>query len=213
MAITRRINKRKTPIQSHRNSNHNKKKKYGSDQRQRKNITKYTNSGRQQYQKVSYDKTRHHANSHYTNSHNTTLRHKHDHKNSPSYKKREYGPKIHKKSYSHNNNNNSNTTKSCKDLCDNLFAVLGGRVCSGCGFKDRRALGIASKYGGVWIDDASESVKPSWEKYTTNTDLATTELVVLCLNCNRIREPVTRTSKKAIAATTLGKTRRKSFPR
>ncbi len=77
---------------------------------------------------------------------------------------------------------------------ERLFAILGGRVCSGCGFRDERALGIASRYGDVRFDSVSRgsAVSSSWSRYVADPDLAVSELTVLCLNCNRIREPVVR---------------------
>lgn len=110
-------------------------------------------------------------------------------------------------------------TKSYAILRDQLFEILGGGVCSGCGFKDKRALGIASKYGDVPFDPADKSAATSsWARYVADAGLAVSELVVLCLNCHRIREPISR-SKKTSAATVAHKKEgpvkksHKTFPR
>ena len=79
-------------------------------------------------------------------------------------------------------------------LREKLFGMLGGKICSGCGFKDPRALGIASRYGGMQFDSICRggAIASSWYKYSADPDMAASELVVLCLNCNRIREPLSR---------------------
>ena len=101
------------------------------------------------------------------------------------------------------------TSESYIVLRDQLFEILGGGICTGCGFKDKRALGIASKYGDVPFDPADESAAASsWSRYVADAKLAMSELVVLCLNCHRIREPISR-SKKMSAAT---KTSKKGAP-
>ncbi len=75
-------------------------------------------------------------------------------------------------------------------LKEKLFEILGGKVCSSCGFRDERALGISH------ISDANsfDSIRrggdaSSWGKYISKPDLAREELKVLCLNCNEIRQP------------------------
>jgi len=78
-------------------------------------------------------------------------------------------------------------------LKEKLFEILGGKVCSSCGFKDEKALGICH----VSDDNTSDSfrrggVASSWGKYISEPDLAREELKVLCLNCNEIRQPVSK---------------------
>ena len=102
---------------------------------------------------------------------------------------------------------------------EKIFEMLGGRVCSGCGFRDARALGIASKYGDVQFDSTYRggAVASSWSRYVADPDLAASELVVLCLNCNRIREPISRTRASDSDTAEKGRTKTrkntKQFPR
>ena len=71
---------------------------------------------------------------------------------------------------------------------EKLFEILGGTACSGCGFRDERALGFARKSDASSFDDVRRGgAASSWEKYISRPDLARSELVVLCLNCSRIR--------------------------
>lgn len=77
---------------------------------------------------------------------------------------------------------------------EKLFEILGGKTCSGCGFRDERALGFANAYD----DEAFDQIRrggfaSSWGKYISDPDLAREELRVLCLNCNEIREPTRKT--------------------
>ena len=77
-------------------------------------------------------------------------------------------------------------------LKEKLFEILGGKTCSNCGFKDERALGISHIF-----DDTSDSLgrggaASSWGKYISEPDLAKKELRVLCLNCNEIRQSVSK---------------------
>ena len=63
-------------------------------------------------------------------------------------------------------------------------------MCSGCGFRDVRALGFTH----IYDDDAFDRIRrggfaSSWGKYISDPELAKKELRVLCLNCNEIREP------------------------
>lgn len=102
---------------------------------------------------------------------------------------------------------------------EKIFEMLGGKVCSGCGFRDERALGIASKYGDVQFDSTYRggAVASSWSRYAADPDLAASELVVLCLNCNRIREPIFRTRASGSDTGEKGRTKArkntKQFPR
>lgn len=96
---------------------------------------------------------------------------------------------------------------------ERLFEVLGGKVCSGCGFRDPRALGIASKYGEAPFDSVGRgrAISSSWSRYESDPELASSELMVLCLNCNRIREPISR--KDSGDARAGKKARERRFPR
>ena len=81
-------------------------------------------------------------------------------------------------------------------LKEKLFEILGGKVCSGCGFKDERALGFSHKYD----DEAFDSIgrggtASSWGKYISEPELARKELCVLCLNCNKTRQPISKPKK------------------
>ena len=75
---------------------------------------------------------------------------------------------------------------------EKLYEILGGKTCYSCGFKDERALGISPI-----SDNASDSSgrggdAASWGKYISAPELAREELKVFCLNCNEIREPVSK---------------------
>ncbi|BDQ30204.1 hypothetical protein NZNM25_11470 [Nitrosopumilus zosterae] len=77
-------------------------------------------------------------------------------------------------------------------LKEKLFEILGGKSCSSCGFKDERALGISHIF-----DDSPDSLgrggaASSWGKYISEPELAKKDLRVLCLNCNEIRQPVSK---------------------
>ena len=78
-------------------------------------------------------------------------------------------------------------------LREKLFTILGGKVCSGCGYKDERALGFSHVHGEISFDKIRRGgTASSWEKYVTDPDAAQKELKVLCLNCNEIRQPIAR---------------------
>jgi hypothetical protein len=95
-------------------------------------------------------------------------------------------------------------------LKEKLFEILGGKVCSSCGFKDERALGFTHIYDEDAFDDIQRGgVASSWGKYISDPDLARTELKILCLNCNELTKPVSRPEKK----TEDFKKKRKRFPR
>lgn len=96
---------------------------------------------------------------------------------------------------------------------EKLFEMLGGKICSGCGFKDSRALGIASRYGESPFDSVGRGgpISSSWSRYESDPELASSELMVLCLNCNRIREPISR--KDPGDARAGKKARERRFPR
>lgn len=82
-------------------------------------------------------------------------------------------------------------------LKEKLFEILGGKVCSSCGFRDERALGFTH----IYDRDAFDRIRrggfaSSWGKYISEPELARKELRVLCLNCNEIQEPQHRTEPK-----------------
>ncbi|MCV0373328.1 MAG: hypothetical protein K5793_07235 [Nitrosarchaeum sp.] len=80
--------------------------------------------------------------------------------------------------------------KFYNSLKEKLFEILGGKMCSSCGFRDSRALGFAHVYDGEAFDQIRRGgFASSWGKYISDPDLAKKELRVLCLNCNEIREP------------------------
>ena len=78
-------------------------------------------------------------------------------------------------------------------LKEKLFEILGGKTCSSCGFKDERALGISHMFD----DNSFDSIRrggaaSSWGKYISEPDIAREELEVLCLNCNEIKQPMSK---------------------
>lgn len=82
-------------------------------------------------------------------------------------------------------------------LKEKLFEILGGKVCSSCGFRDERALGFTHIYDGDAFDRIRRGgFASSWGKYISEPELARKELRVLCLNCNEIQEPQRRTEPK-----------------
>ncbi|MHA7646583.1 CxxC-x17-CxxC domain-containing protein [Nitrosopumilus sp. S4] len=83
--------------------------------------------------------------------------------------------------------------KFYESLKEKLFEILGGKSCSSCGFKDERALGISHIFEENGFDDVKRGgAASSWGKYISEPELAREELKVLCLNCNQIRQPVTK---------------------
>jgi CxxC-x17-CxxC domain-containing protein len=93
---------------------------------------------------------------------------------------------------------------------EKLFEILGGKVCSNCGFKDERALGFSH----ISEEDDFDSVQrggfaSSFGKYISDPDLARNELQILCLNCNEIRKPNEPTERK----TSSSQKKKKRFPR
>jgi hypothetical protein len=80
--------------------------------------------------------------------------------------------------------------KFLETIKEKLYEILGGKVCSNCGFKDERALGISPISENVTSDNSGRGGDAaSWGKYISSPDLARSELKVFCLNCNQIREP------------------------
>jgi len=96
-------------------------------------------------------------------------------------------------------------------LKEKLFEILGGKVCSSCGFRDERALGISHTSDDNSFDSVQRGgAASSWGKYISEPDLAREELKVLCLNCNEIRQPV---SKPKEDKSKLEKKKSRHFPR
>ena len=78
-------------------------------------------------------------------------------------------------------------------LKEKLFEILGGKVCSSCGFRDERALGFSHKYDDTTFDSIRRGGSASsWGKYISEPELARDELKVLCLNCNEINQPISK---------------------
>ena len=77
-------------------------------------------------------------------------------------------------------------------LKEKLFEILGGKICSSCGFKDERALGISHMSDKSSDSTGRGGAASSWGKYISEPDLAREELKVLCLNCNEIRQPISK---------------------
>ncbi|HJJ23332.1 MAG TPA: hypothetical protein OQH54_06425, partial [Nitrosopumilus sp.] len=78
-------------------------------------------------------------------------------------------------------------------LKEKLFEILGGKVCSSCGFKDEKALGFSHKFDDESFDNIRRGgAASSWGKYISEPELAKEELDVLCLNCNEIRQPTSK---------------------
>jgi len=75
---------------------------------------------------------------------------------------------------------------------EKLFEILGGKTCSSCGFKDERALGISYIFGDDSSDGAGRGDAALMGKYISEPELARKELKVLCLNCNELREIISK---------------------
>lgn len=75
---------------------------------------------------------------------------------------------------------------------EKLFEILGGKACSSCGFKDERALGISHIFGDNSSDGAGQEDVSLMGKYISEPELARKELKVLCLNCNELREIISK---------------------
>ena len=83
--------------------------------------------------------------------------------------------------------------KFYETIKEKLYEILGGKVCSSCGFKDERALGISPVSEDVPVDKNGRGGEASsWGKYISSPDLAREDLRVLCLNCNQIRQPISK---------------------
>ena len=85
--------------------------------------------------------------------------------------------------------------KFFETIKEKLYEILGGKVCSNCGFSDERALGISPISENVTSDNSGRGGDAaSWGKYISAPDVAREELKVFCLNCNQIREPPTKST-------------------
>ena len=83
--------------------------------------------------------------------------------------------------------------KFYETIKEKLYEILGGKICSNCGFKDERALGISPISANVTSDSSGRGGdSASWGKYISAPDLAREELKVFCFNCNQIREPISK---------------------
>jgi hypothetical protein len=87
------------------------------------------------------------------------------------------------------------SAKFNETLKQKLYEILGGKTCSNCGFKDERALGISHIHDDQTSDDIGRGGAASWGKYISAPNTAKEELRVLCLNCNKITEPVTQSKE------------------
>ena len=87
--------------------------------------------------------------------------------------------------------------KFFETIKEKLYEILGGKICSNCGFKDERALGISPISENVTSDNSGRGGDAaSWGKYVSAPDLAREELRVFCLNCNQIREPIPKRTEE-----------------
>ena len=87
------------------------------------------------------------------------------------------------------------SAKFNETLKQKLYEILGGKTCSNCGFKDERALGISHIHDDQTSDDIGRGGAASWGKYISAPNIAREELRVLCLNCNKITEPITQSKE------------------
>ncbi len=86
--------------------------------------------------------------------------------------------------------------KFFETIKEKLYEILGGKVCSSCGFSDERALGISPISENVTTDNSGRGGDAaSWGKYISAPEVARAELKVFCLNCNQIREPSTKSTR------------------
>jgi len=85
--------------------------------------------------------------------------------------------------------------KFYETIKEKLYEILGGKTCSSCGFKDERALGICPVSDNSPDNNGRGGDASSWGKYISAPELAREELKVFCLNCNQIREPVSKPSQ------------------
>ena len=89
--------------------------------------------------------------------------------------------------------------KFFETIKEKLYEILGGKVCSSCGFSDERALGISPISENVTTDNSGRGGDAaSWGKYISAPEVARAELKVFCLNCNQIREPSTKSTRDSL---------------
>ena len=101
--------------------------------------------------------------------------------------------------------------KFFETIKEKLYEILGGKICSNCGFKDERALGISPISENVTSDSSGRGGDAaSWGKYISSPDLAREELRVFCLNCNQIREPIVKRTEERSSSK---RKKSKYFPR
>jgi len=93
-------------------------------------------------------------------------------------------------------------------LKEKLFEILGGKVCSSCGFNDDRALAFSHTYDDTFDNIRRGGIASSWGKYISDPELARNELKVLCLNCNETKESISPPKQK-----TEDYKKKKRFPR
>ncbi|RNJ80561.1 MAG: hypothetical protein EB829_00140 [Nitrosopumilus sp. H8] len=72
---------------------------------------------------------------------------------------------------------------------EKIYAILGDKVCSNCGFGDERALRIRNMRDQPYIGRGGSV---SWDKYVSDPGLAREDLRVLCLNCDATARPASR---------------------
>lgn len=95
-------------------------------------------------------------------------------------------------------------------LKEKLFEILGGKVCSNCGFDDERALGFRNIYDEESFDNIRRGgFASTWGKYISDPELAQEELEILCLNCNELGKSKPFSGKN----TQPLKKKKKRFPR
>ncbi|MEK0367590.1 MAG: CxxC-x17-CxxC domain-containing protein, partial [Nitrosopumilus sp.] len=71
------------------------------------------------------------------------------------------------------------SNKFYETIKEKLYEILGGKICSNCGFKDERALGISPISENVTSDNSGRGGDAaSWGKYISAPDLAREELKV-----------------------------------
>ena len=84
-------------------------------------------------------------------------------------------------------------------LRNDLFKLLGGKICVNCGFIDERALQFDHINGDgsiLEIKTGRERNKTFYKKYLDDPELAKKTLQVLCANCNWIKRVVNQEFKK-----------------
>ena len=93
-------------------------------------------------------------------------------------------------------------------LKQKLFEILGGTICSSCGFRDEKALGFKNIRDDTFDSIQRSGFASSWGKYISDPSLAKEDLKILCLNCNALQMPISSPEKPKTE-----KKRKKRFPR